>query len=124
MTSILFLEDDKMLTKLYTKKLDAAGFQVFHAENCREALSLSQKHSIDIMLIDHGIKGDTQTGIDIVPELRKNCQNAKIFILSNYNQQELEKTAKNNGADDFFIKIDTPPKKLIEIIQQNITEEA
>jgi YesN/AraC family two-component response regulator len=59
-----------------------------------------------------------KSGIDIIPSLRKKLPQAKIILLSNFSKFVFDKKAREAGADDFLIKIDTPPDTLIKYLQQ------
>ena len=117
MKKVIILEDEEILGKIYKKKLEEAGFEVFWKKTIVEIEELITQIKSDIVLIDHGIRGYEKSGIDIIPNVRKNIPNAKIIMLSNYSQQELQKKAIELGASAFLIKLNTPPKVLVNFLQ-------
>ena len=49
---ILLVEDDEALAQLYTMRLTAEGFDVNHAANGEDALSVAVKYRPDLILLD------------------------------------------------------------------------
>lgn len=119
MKKILLLEDEEMIGKLYAKKLTEAGFEVLHALTPEAIEKMAETFSADIVLLDHGISGSSRTGSDCIPTMRALLPHAKIIILSNYPKDQIvsQLSDKKYYADDYFLKINTPPKKIVEEIE-------
>lgn len=113
---ILILEDEPVLANIYKKNLEASGYIVECAESVELAIKLLDKYEPDLALVDHGIRGEEEAGLDFVPKLRKLLPNAKIIMLSNYNHHNIQAEAKEAGVDDYLIKLNTPPKVLVEYV--------
>lgn len=114
MLKILFLEDDLLLGKLYTQKLNQAGFEILWLNSTDEIEKNLQNFQPDFCILDHGMRGQQKTGIEIIPILKKVRPKTRIIVLSNYNKFQFEKQALLAGAEKFLLKIDTSPKKLLE----------
>ena len=69
--NILILEDESVLANIYKKNLEAAGFDVKCALTVDQASKLLDKYQPDLALIDHGITGEEEAGLDFVPKLKK-----------------------------------------------------
>jgi DNA-binding NarL/FixJ family response regulator len=71
-----------------------------------------------LLIIDHGIRGEKKSGLDVIPALRKCLPQSKIIMLSNYPQAQLEQQAVKAGASAFLVKINTPLKVLVNYVQK------
>lgn len=112
---ILLLEDEEVLGALYVKQLESEGFKVFWFRSAEELAKEAGRLRVDLILLDHAIRGEERSGMEMAFLLRKMGQKAPIFILSNYDQFQLE------GKDlidqlDFLLKIETPPTILAKKI--------
>ena len=117
MKTVLLLEDEKTIGKIYQKKLENAGYHVEWFLTAEEALQAARNAEVDVVMIDHGIRGHEVSGLDILPEMRKSLPQAKIIMLSNYSQSDMKEAALKAGADDYCIKIEMSPKILVEYIK-------
>jgi len=116
--NILILEDEPVLANIYKKNLEEAGFNVKCAVSVDEASKLLKDFKPDLSLLDHGIRGEEEAGLDFIPKLKKLFPNAKIVMLSNYSNQQIQKEADEAGVDDYLIKLNTPPKVLVEYVKK------
>jgi len=114
---ILFLEDEPVLARVYSKHLEAAGYTVRWVKNVDEVEDGIHTFTPDIFLLDHGISGQTRSGLDVVSWLREQFPQGRIFMLSNYSDFQLREKAIAQGANDYFVKINTPPKVLIKALE-------
>ena len=111
---ILLLEDEIVLADLYSKKLTEAGFQVRVHANVDGLLEQFEDFDPDVAFLDYSLRGDDKSGIDIIPILKKKKPAILIVMLSNYSEFQMEKRAKEAGAVDYLLKINTPPALLVE----------
>jgi len=114
MKKLLILEDEEVLGKIYKKKLTEAGFNVAWAKSIQEAENSIKSNTFDLYFLDQGIAGEEKTGLDIIPIIKETNPKAHITMLSNYSNFQLEQKSIESGASDYLLKIDTPPKKLVE----------
>lgn len=117
MKKILILEDEDVLGRIYKKKLEAAGFEVYWAKTVEETEDTVQRFPADVLLLDHGIRGHEKAGVELISLLREILPQSKIIMLSNYSEIQLQERAKKEGADAYFVKINTPPPVLIKYIE-------
>ena len=120
MKKIILLEDEEVLGRLYEKKLKKAGFEVYWAKTSDEVQALIESIKADVIILDHAIRGEDMTGIDMLPIVRKKFPKAKIIILSNFSGNEFEQKARQAGADDYFVKINMPPSTLATHLKQSL----
>ena len=98
---ILYIEDEEFLGTVITTKIASAGYEARHVTSVEEAEKLGD-FSADLLLIDHGLPG--KQGIDALPDLKKIFPQAKMVIFSNFDDENYTEKAKENGADDFWVK--------------------
>ena len=110
---IIFLEDEKTLARLYTDKLEQAGFEVISYTDINTLIKDLDTLEADIAFLDYSLHGETMSGADIIPLVRESHLEIKIVMLSNYSEFQMEKEAKEAGADDYLLKINTPPAALV-----------
>jgi len=117
MKNILLLEDEKIIGRIYAKYLEDAGFAVTWVTTTEQAKDASAQKKFAALLLDHGIADSSESGLDILPELRDAQPGAKIIIISNYSSSNIQQRAKKLGADAYLIKLNTPLPSLIESVQ-------
>jgi DNA-binding response OmpR family regulator len=116
MKKILILEDEEIIGRIYANGLKDAGFQVRWETTTNGTLETAQKFYPDIILLDHAIRDEEQSGLDIIPELKKMLPDASIIMLSNYSHTQIEKTALGLGAIGYLIKLETTPTLLVDYV--------
>ncbi len=117
MIKVLILEDEETLGQIYKKKIEENSYDVLWTKTSQETKEAVKSFKADILLIDHGIKGEGRSGISIIPFLRKELPQSKIIVLSNYSKFQFEEEAFKAGADDFLVKINTPPNILLNYLK-------
>jgi DNA-binding NtrC family response regulator len=115
---ILFLEDEKILGNLYTKKLQQAGHAVVLTENSKDFLTALQQECFDVVCVDHSLGEETITGLDLLPKIREVLPQCFCIMLSNYSQFHMEKEALEKGADAYCIKLNMSPQNFPHFLQE------
>jgi len=116
MVKIIILEDEEVLGRVYKKNLEKAGYEVTWVETISGLEDVIKTENAKVVLVDHGIKGYKKSGADVVPIIRKSLPDSKIIMLSNYSHADVQRQALNAGANDFLVKLNTPPKVLVSFI--------
>jgi DNA-binding response OmpR family regulator len=122
LTSVLIVEDDVYLQKLYEMMLDTEGIKVIaKARNGREAIDIfkSLPNKPDIILMDHRMP--IKNGIDATKELIKLNSNPKIIFISADNS--VKNQALSIGAKSFIEKpfrIEQLHQEIKKIIETSI----
>ncbi len=107
MTNILIVEDDATLLGLYSEVLEA--IDTFHvsaiARNGEELLEMLKEMKnrgelADVILMDQRLPG--KYGIELIPEIRRICNSAKIIIVSG--DGRIGEHAIKAGANFFLLK--------------------
>ena len=118
MKKILIVEDETILREMYTEKLSRAGFKVFSAEDAKTGLDLAKKEKPDLILLD--ILLPKENGISFLEKLRsdKETANLKVVAFSNYDDPKTREEAKKLGVENYLIKTNYTPKKIVEKVQE------
>lgn len=113
---ILIVDDEKPLSRALELKLSQEGFETKVVSNGAEALACAEKEVFDLILLDLIMPG--MDGYAVLKELQMRNIRIPVFVLSNLGQQEdIEKT-KKLGAQEFFVKSDTPIASIVLRIKQ------
>lgn len=101
---ILWVEDDKLIGTILSKKFISSGFDLIHTKNGDEVFE-RLKHTIpDIIILDLILPG--MDGFDILEKIRSNNEFKKvpILVLSNLSKTSDRERAKKLGAQKFLVK--------------------
>ncbi len=101
---VLVVEDHKIMRDGIRALLDRGGeFTVEgEAESGTEAIQVCTEIHPDVVLMDIGLPG--LNGVDATTELLRNCPNAKVIILSMYDDEESVVSAIRAGARGYVVK--------------------
>lgn len=101
---ILWVEDDKLIGSVLSKKLTSSGLYLFLAKNGQEAVDHLKSSLPDAIVLDLLLPG--MNGFDILQGLKKDDRLAKIpvMILSNLSKQSDIERSKALGAKKFIVK--------------------
>ncbi len=118
MIKILIVEDEVTLGKMYKKKFEALGYEVKLTRNVDETRKVTGEFHADLVFVDQGLGKKEESGLDLIPELRRKFPTTKVVMLSNYSQFQTRKEAIKAGADDYLVKLNTPPSILGEYVKR------
>lgn len=118
MKKILLIEDEKILSEMYVKKLSQEKFTVLTAFDPFEGLKLTKKEKPDLVLLD--ILLPNESGIYFLDQLGQDSEISKIpvVVFSNYDDEETKKLALKMGAKQYLLKTSYTPKQIIEKIMK------
>lgn len=102
--SILWVEDDKLIGSVLSKKLASSGFLLFLAKNGQEGLDHLKSSVPDAVVLDLLLPG--MSGFDVLQEIRRSeaTANIPVMILSNLSKKSDIERAKVLGAQKFIVK--------------------
>ncbi|MCX6715916.1 MAG: response regulator [Candidatus Taylorbacteria bacterium] len=114
---ILWVEDDKLIGTILSKKLKEAGFALFHATNGEEALKILESVIPDVVVLDLVLPN--MSGFDIMEAIKKEraTSHIPVMILSNLNKQSDIEKAESLGAKKFLVKASTSLDQIVEEIK-------
>jgi DNA-binding response OmpR family regulator len=115
---VLIVEDEKPMARALQLKLEKEGFAVRTVFDGDEALELLLKEKFDIVLLD--IMMPKKDGFAVLAELRERKDSTPVVVSTNLGQEEDAERAKKLGAQDYFVKSNTPIAEVIEHIKQTL----
>ena len=116
MKTLLVVEDEKNLRKLYQQNLTEEGYNVLVAENGKEAIETIKKTKIDLAILD--IKMEEMNGIDALRKIMEIDKSIKIILNSAYSTYKSDFTTWS--ADAYLIKssnLDELKSKVKELLK-------
>jgi DNA-binding NarL/FixJ family response regulator len=101
---VLVVEDHKIMRDGIRALLDRGGEFIVagEAESGTEAIQICTEIHPDVVLMDIGLPG--LNGVDATTELLRNCPNAKVIILSMYDDEESVVSSIRAGARGYVVK--------------------
>lgn len=112
--TVLIVEDDPLLVKMYKAKLVSEEFEVLTAGDGQAGLELALSQGPDAIILD--VMMPKLSGLDMLRMLSKDPKGSKIpvLVLSNLSQSDEAQQAKELGAKAFMVKANFTPKQVIE----------
>lgn len=105
-TTIMVVDDDRLILFSLANGLRAAGYTVIEADSGEQALELCADITPELAILDMRMPG--LSGLDVARWLRENTSTGFIF-LSAYDDQEMVKQAAEYGALGYLVKpVDVP----------------
>ena len=117
MQKILLVEDDPFLSSLLKNRLQKEGFEVLHARDGEEAITLLQTNQVQLVLLD--IILPKRSGFEVMEDIRIDGQikdknpNLPIIVISNLGQPEDIEKGRELGAIEYFVKAKTSIDDLV-----------
>jgi len=101
---VLVVEDHKIMRDGIRALLDRGGEFIVagEAESGTEAIQICSELHPDVVLMDIGLPG--LNGVDATIELLRSCPNAKVIILSMYDDEESVVSSIRAGARGYVVK--------------------
>ncbi len=119
--SILIVEDEPELAEVYQILLEQAKYDVRIAHNGKDALTLANEKSPDLVLLD--LRMPVMDGVAFLEEyeLKEKHPNVKVIVFSNYDMQDEIDDAYRLGADRYVLKAWASPKELLQIVADTLS---
>jgi CheY-like chemotaxis protein len=115
---MLLVEDDKHLSKMYSKKFNDAGWDVTSITNGAESIQVAKQGLFDIVVLDLMLPG--MSGVDVLEILRSDSKTVKtpVIVYTNYGDSGNREKCLTYGADEFILKVDSTPESLLRSIER------
>ena len=127
MTTVLLVDDEKLIQRSLEKTLLRAGFDVISAADCISASEIFAQNMSDVSIavLDLNMPGfdgtpKTGAGLDLLDDLKKQKASLPVVILTAYDEVSRAKDAVSRGANAFFVK--GREQGLVELIQKILDE--
>ena len=123
MTTVLLVDDERLILRSLEKTLLRAGFDVLTAGDVKSGSETfaQNKDAVNIAVLDLNMPGfdglpKTGAGLDLLEDLKKQSTNLPVVILTAYDEVSRAKDAVSRGASAFFVK--GREQGLVELIQK------
>jgi len=100
MSTILVVDDDKNLRRLYQAELEAEGYRVILAENGQQAVKLAASESPDLIVMD--LRMPEMDGLEAMARLLQDRCSLPIILNSAYSY--FQENFLSWAAEDYVIK--------------------
>lgn len=103
MTRVLLCDDSPQIRELVRIVLELEGNEVVsEAENGREAVDQAERLQPDVVLLD--LSMPVMDGLEALPEIKRVAPEARIIVLSGFDNDRLVSQALALGADHYVPK--------------------
>lgn len=118
--TILVVEDNDFIRKMYVLKFSKAGLDVVEAIDGAEALKAIDSSKPDLVLLD--LMMPNVGGIEVLENLHKKKLIPKlpVIVLTNIMNSETIEQARKLGAVDYIIKTDLTPSQVLDKMKKYI----
>ena len=116
---VLIIDDDELDRMAVIRALKQANSQIeiTQADSAQSGLLLAKQQMFDIILLDYRLPD--RDGIEVLMELRHaNQKHVTVVMLSRNDNDALAEMAIRQGAQDFLLKDEVNPRRLIRAIYQ------
>jgi len=119
--TILLVEDDPLLIKMYKAKFESEMFTLITAEDGEEGYKLATTRNPSFIILD--VMMPKLSGIDLLAKLKQNdnTKDIGVIVLSNLSQEIESKRAIELGAKEYILKASLTPSQLIAKIKDYLT---
>jgi len=110
--TVLFIEDDPLLLKMYETKFKSEGLRVLTAQDGEEGLSIATSEKVDLIILD--LMMPKLSGLDMLDRLRQQPKGKSVvvIVLTNLTKEEEIKRAMDLGVKEFLVKADLTPNEV------------
>ena len=118
MATLLLVEDDALLTRLYQKRFTKDGHTVIMAKDGEEGLELIEKEQPDLVLLD--IMMPKLSGFEMLERIKANpaTRSVPVVILTNLAAEDEQTRAFELGAVAYIIKSNNDPVKISAKVEE------
>jgi CheY-like chemotaxis protein len=118
---ILIVEDDPVLLKMYTEKFGFEGFKVLNAKDGEEALQVSEKELLDIVLLD--IMLPKMSGTDFLEKFRQMAKgkDTPVVALTNLAEDREKQRALSLGVKEYLVKAMQTPEQVVQTVKKYLS---
>ncbi len=99
---ILFVDDEKDALSAYETFFGSLGYEVWTASGCDEALSIVEKISPDLLVIEYRLSGIG--GIGVVERIREKNRPIKVILTTTSSREDIEDEIKCLNVAQVFEK--------------------
>lgn len=114
--NILIVEDDFGISTAVKVKLKNSGYNLLSATSVEEAMELFKLNKIDLVWLDHYLKGK-ETGLDFIAFVKSNEKDIPVFVVTNTASADEKYSYLKLGADRYYIKTNHTLSELVKEVE-------
>lgn len=116
--TILIVEDDPLLVKMYTTKFTKEGFNVINAQDGEEGYNTAMSNKVDFMILD--VMMPKMSGIDLLTKLRADVKykDTPVIVLTNLTQKEEAVKVQTLNVKEYLVKANFTPSEVVAKVKQ------
>jgi len=111
--SLLIIDDDAVLLRLFSDLFTSAGYEVYSADSGEIGLNLFFEKTIDVVILD--LKLPDRDGLDVVDSILQTNPTQLIIIISGHGTIEKAVEATKSGVFDFLEKPVKPERIILSV---------
>lgn len=119
--SLLLIEDDVVFAQVLKSSLHKKGVNCFHVSNIEQASLLDSEADFNHIVLDLYLEGES--GLSLLPQLRKRFRKANILVLTGYASIATTVQAIKLGADNYLPKPANASQILNALVQPSTASE-
>lgn len=115
--TVLIVEDDPVLLKMYSEKFTFDGFNVLNAKDGEEALETATTQKVDAILLD--IMLPRMSGTDFLEKFRQKEKGKEVPViaLTNLTEEAEKNRAIKLGVKAYLVKAMQTPEEVVNKIK-------
>ncbi len=117
--TILIIEDDPLMYRMYQKKFELEGYKVLIKEDGEEALAVLSNERPDIILLD--LMMPKMDGFEFLQLLKQKpgCSDIPVVLLTNVTgDMGYSKKGLELGANSYLVKSQHTPAEVVEKVEE------
>lgn len=120
MSTVLLIEDDQLLIKMYETKFKSEGFNVLTAEDGEMGFDVATTQKPDIILLD--MMMPKMSGTEVLAKLKATeaTKNIPVIMFSNLSQEDESKKVLDMGAKEYLVKANFTPSEVVAKVKQHL----
>lgn len=117
--TVLIIEDDSVLAKMYSQKLLSEGHNVLNAGDGDEGYRLAIANKVDLILTD--IMLPRVSGVEFIQKIKANKKYSKIPVIAWSNLPDEKEKALSLGAIEYLIKGKVTLDEIAQVVKKYIS---
>ncbi|MCP3889660.1 MAG: response regulator [Desulfobulbaceae bacterium] len=116
---IVLIDDNPVITRLYTRLFQKAGYETFSSATGEQGLELILKEKPDAAVIDFHLPD--MSGAEICKEIRRNVPDSdiRLFLFTGDTQASTKESALAAGADAVVVK-SPEAEEIVNLVSQHL----
>ncbi len=122
MAKVLLIEDDELISRMYSKALAIRGYEVEAAANGAEGIEKAKSFLPDLILCD--VMMPEMNGLEVLLKLKEDqkLREVPVVMLTNLSGTHDAEVAKERGAIDYLVKSEHRPTDIAAKVESYLKE--